>query len=371
MGQGFAGPVTAKESGDGWSQEMQLHWGFSSMQGWRPSMEDAHIVAPAMRANSWASTAVFGVLDGHGGEHVAQFCERHLPTELQRGPPENPGFALIEAFHRMDEMLADPANLDELRSLTRSITPQAALRSWYAHPDSIGCTAVVCCVRHDSLVVANAGDSRAVLCRAGHAVALSEDHKPNLPAERDRIVKAGGSIEVSHFGPTTQYRVNGNLNISRAIGDLVYKQNWTLGPQDQMVCATPVVQTFRRQPNDEFMILACDGVWDVLSSQEVVDHIRQALGSKEDLLDRLHSGALRLSRILEGLLDRCLSPDLQQTFGLGGDNMTAVLVVFPPIPGVAVRSPHVWTEDMALHVNEWLRSPRRTRGDTDWLCPHC
>lgn len=215
------------------------------------------------------------------------------------------------------------AELERLALIsTNGQTPQS--RSLYgSDPSWIGCTAVVCCVRPDVIVVANAGDSRAILCREGQAVPMSDDHKPNMPAERARIAKAGGTVERQQVGPIVQYRVNGNLNLSRSIGDLQYKQNTFAGPEDQMICSTPDVLTFEREPHDEFMVLACDGIWDVLANQDVVDFIRERLprctgsGSTEPL-----------SRILEELLDACISPNLALTAGLGGDNMTAVLVVF-------------------------------------------
>lgn len=370
MGQLLSGPITDKESGDGFSQEMDLRWGYSCMQGWRDRMEDAHLAVPSLAAYAgqqctgvvdpgWSETAVFAVMDGHGGEHVAHFCERYLPWEIARGPSEDVGRALCDAFHRMDELLADPANLDELQSLSNDISPQA-FKTWQANPECIGCTAVVCCVRRDAIVVANAGDSRAVLCRRGKAIDMSEDHKPNLPSERARIKRAGGCVLEQRVGGHTHYRVNGNLNLSRSIGDLGYKQNMHLSPQDQMICCTPDVRQFRRQPGDEFMVLACDGVWDVLTSQEVVDYIRPLLGDLLDSEQKSGKPTLRLSSILEGLLDHCLSPDLSQTSGLGGDNMTMVLVAFMGNPPSTAQD--YWL-DRIDSAGLALQSPM-------WLCPY-
>jgi len=180
---------------------------------------------------------------------------------------------------------------------------------------------VVCLVRPDALVVANAGDSRCVLSRNGQAVPLSEDHKPNLPGERERITKAGGDVLRQQVGSIVQYRVCGNLNLSRSIGDLEYKKNRMLQPCEQMISATPDVLTVRRVAGDEFILLACDGIWDVVGSQEAVDFINERL-------PRFLKAGKPLSGIMEELLDHCLSPDLHSTQGLGGDNMTALLVVF-------------------------------------------
>merc|ERR1719226_66676 len=104
----------------------------------------------------------------------------------------------------MDELLADPAGLEEMTTMTQ------ALSGFQPSPEHSGCTAVVCCVRQDSIVVANAGDSRAVLCRRGKAIDLSEDHKPNLPTERNRIERAGGFVVERDVGRSAPlYRVNG------------------------------------------------------------------------------------------------------------------------------------------------------------------
>ncbi|KAJ6673900.1 PROTEIN PHOSPHATASE 2C [Salix viminalis] len=109
-----------------------------------------------------------------------------------------------------------------------------------------GCTACVAIIRNNQLIVANAGDSRCVISRKGQAYNLSRDHKPDLEAEKERILKAGGFI---HAG-----RVNGSLNLSRAIGDPI-----------------PDINTVELCDDDEFLVLACDGIWDCMSSQQLVD----------------------------------------------------------------------------------------------------
>jgi len=292
-------------------------------------MEDAHIAVA--RLPRWRDTAVFGVLDGHGGEQVARFVERHFPEELVSHHPEDLQTAFVKSFQQMDKMLTDTRNIVELRSLTLS----PSLEGPIVHPDFVGCTALVCCVRPEAITVANAGDCRAVLSREGKAIELTQDHKPNLPSELERIRRAGGCVVEQRCPHGSLYRVNGDLSLSRAIGDLRYKQNSVLPPQDQLITCTPDVLTYARQPNDEFMVIACDGVWDVVSSQQAVDFIRRRLGN---LLD----GSLKPEAVAESLLDACLSPDLQQTGGLGGDNMSLIIVVFASDQGLSPRTgyPH-------------------------------
>ena len=121
-----------------------------------------------------------------------------------------------------------------------------------------GCTAVFAYTNGQKLWVANAGDSRAVLGRNGVAIEMSQDHKPNLENERLRIEKAGGRVQAG--------RINGNLNLSRSLGDFDYKQNSELPAENQMITALPEIKEIDITPEDQFLILACDGVWDIMSS---------------------------------------------------------------------------------------------------------
>ena len=141
------------------------------------------------------------------------------------------------------------------------------------HRVQAGCTAVACLIRANELVVANAGDSRAVLCRAGEAVPLSYDHKPSQERERSRVHKAGGFIREAGG----HHRINGNLNLSRSLGDLKYKQNEAMPPEEQMITAQPDIIQHMITAEDEFMVVACDGVWDVMTSQAVIDFVRARL----------------------------------------------------------------------------------------------
>lgn len=176
-----------------------------------------------------------------------------------------------------------------------------------------GCTAVVGLVRGHCLVVANAGDSRCVVCRLGQALDMSLDHKPEDKTEYNRIRNAGGRV-------TKEGRVNGGLNLSRAIGDHAYKRNKDLDLRDQMITALPDVKTLDIDPiTDEFMVLACDGIWNNMTSQEVVDFVKR----------ELDKGTRPLSLICEMLFDACLAPDTTGD-GTGCDNMTCIIVQFHP-----------------------------------------
>ncbi|OMO61549.1 phosphatase 2C (PP2C)-like protein [Corchorus capsularis] len=188
----------------------------------------------------------------------------------------------------------------------RATMEDAGPHSDFAGPTS-GCTACVAIIRNNQLVVANAGDSRCVISRKGQAYNLSRDHKPDLEAEKDRILKAGGFI---HAG-----RVNGSLNLARAIGDMEFKQNKFLPAEKQIVTANPDINTVELCDDDDFIVLACDGIWDCMSSQKLVDFIHEQLKQES-----------KLSVVCERVLDKCLAPSTAT--GEGCDNMTMILVQF-------------------------------------------
>ncbi|KAI6917545.1 protein phosphatase, partial [Hortaea werneckii] len=169
-----------------------------------------------------------------------------------------------------------------------------------------GCTASVGIITKDKIYVGNSGDSRSVLGIKGRAKPLSFDHKPQNEGEKARICAAGGFVD---FG-----RVNGNLALSRAIGDFEFKKSADLPPEQQIVTAFPDVTIHEIGEDDEFLVIACDGIWDCQSSQAVVEFVRRGIAAKQEL----HS-------ICENMMDNCLASN-SETGGVGCDNMTMVVV---------------------------------------------
>ena len=151
--------------------------------------------------------------------------------------------------------------------------------------DSSGCTAVCCLITPcGRLVVGNAGDSRCIMSRGGKPWALSFDHKPTNEEERARITAAGGFV--------TSGRVQGNLALSRAIGDYEFKNNTSLSPEEQMVTANPEITVTEIREGDEYIVLACDGIWDCMTNEEVIDFVSKGINDYdvarvcEDTCDR-------------------------------------------------------------------------------------
>ncbi|ANQ08026.1 Protein phosphatase 2C [Plasmodium coatneyi] len=139
---------------------------------------------------------------------------------------------------------------------------------------SCGSTAIVAVILKGYLIVANAGDSRAIVCFNGNSLGMSTDHKPHLQEEEARIKKAGGYI--------SNGRVDGNLNLTRAIGDLHYKRDPFLPQKDQKISAFPEVTCVTLTPEDEFLFLACDGIWDCKDGQDVVGFVKTRLEKFEE-----------------------------------------------------------------------------------------
>lgn len=291
MGQILSNPVIDKEHHTG--EDQLTGFGLCAMQGWRMSMEDAHVVQLNMAGkNINDHIALYSIFDGHGGASVAQFCGERITSILQKQPTFGKGQlgqSLIDTYLTADEdLLKDPV-----------------LRNDYS-----GCTATSILVSEQQklLVCANAGDSRTVLSTDGNAKALSYDHKPTLASERSRIVAAKGFVEMD--------RVNGNLALSRAIGDFEFKSNEELPPQEQIVTAFPDIMEHKLDyDRDEFVILACDGIWDCLSSQECVDLVHYGINEKQYSLNDISSR----------IIDVCCSPTTEGT-GIGCDNMSITIV---------------------------------------------
>lgn len=140
-----------------------------------------------------------------------------------------------------------------------------------------GSTVVAALISPYYIYFANCGDSRAMLCRSGQVCFSTEDHKPYSPLEKERIESAGGSVTIQ--------RINGSLAVSRALGDFSYKGAENRTPSQQMVSPEPEVCVVDRSPADEFLVLACDGVWDTISNEELCAFIHNRLQVCTDLRD--------------------------------------------------------------------------------------
>ena len=227
-------------------------------------MEDASCVAEGVRypgcgdpsgARRLTPASLYCVFDGHGGRGCADFCAAHLVDAVTSDPrfASEPELALTDAFFSVDERVRDARDDD----------------------DCSGATALAACVLNGELVVANAGDCRAVLSReGGRAIDLSTDQKPTRASELERIERAGGFVEDGY--------VNGHLGAARAFGDFHIEGLKGTREAPGPLTVEPEVERWTLRGADEFVVIACDGLWDVFSSHNAIDFARRALRRHND-----------------------------------------------------------------------------------------
>ncbi|XP_039145773.1 probable protein phosphatase 2C 24 [Dioscorea cayenensis subsp. rotundata] len=243
-------------------------YGMTAVCGRRREMEDVVSIQPEFLRGSLGHETYqfYGVFDGHGCSHAAVLCQdrmhelvaeeiRMVDTGSMAMAVRNWEGVMKRSFLRMD------AEVEDWRGSIRTGTCKCELRM--PNCDHVGSTAVVAVVTPDQIIVSNCGDSRAVLCKGGVAIPLSTDHKPDRPDEMERIEQAGGRV-IYWDGP----RVLGVLAMSRAIGDAYLKP---------YVISEPEVTVTERTGEEECLILASDGLWDVVSNEMACDIARMCL----------------------------------------------------------------------------------------------
>ena len=303
------------------------------MQGWRKRMEDSHITDLDLGPSN--QTQLFAVFDGHGGSEVAKFFANHFTEEFLKNKNylrNDVKKALEENYQKMDSLMLEKEGREELLSEYQKSKEEAAkikennknaqiemLRQVIdpkEQPDAkismfTGCTANVLVIQENKLFFANAGDSRSVICKKGQAFPMSVDHKPTIPAELKRIEKAGGWV--------SDGRVLGNLNLSRGIGDSEYKMDKKLKPEEQILSNFPEVKIENLSGDIDFIVIACDGIWDCKTNQEVCDFFTEKFNKDPDG---------KISKFIEDLYDEILAPDVYTDTGVGCDNMSCIVIKF-------------------------------------------
>ncbi|GMI41699.1 hypothetical protein TrCOL_g4531 [Triparma columacea] len=301
MGTLLDKPVTEKQDSEEGSGH-GLKFGVSSMQGWRIDMEDSHRMAIDLDS-ALHGHSLFAVFDGHGGAFAAKFAGENI-VPILKTIPQYLQYVKVEEGKRGDkenvELLEDALKacfieIDEEMKKTPEMTEKS---------DRSGCTAICVVITPSHIICSNAGDSRSCYLTSSTVVALSDDHKPYNPGEMARIEAGGGYVSMK--------RVDGDLAVSRALGDFQYKDKEGLPPQKQRVTADPDVTTYeRKRGKDEFVVIACDGIWDVATNEECLDMV-------QGILDE---GETNPQLAAEEILDLCLEKGSR-------DNMTAAVIWF-------------------------------------------
>jgi len=231
-------------------------------QGVRVHHEDAH-VTPVTVAVDGGDGTLLAVFDGHGSDTVSKMAVDVLPKHCRT--QFSGGVDWVAAFLKADEQI----------------------RADMPGQDCGGSTAVACLIKESAngaydIFVANLGDSRVLLIKQGSdasAVLATEDHKPDNPEEERRIVDAGGFVERMPLGPA---RLDGSLALSRALGDFSYKADPKREPKDQKCSVVPECYQWSASKGDA-VFLACDGIFDVMSNQEVAQFVLDRMNTEEDV----------------------------------------------------------------------------------------
>ncbi|XP_030523684.1 probable protein phosphatase 2C 47 isoform X2 [Rhodamnia argentea] len=270
--------------------------GSCSEKGPKQFMEDEYICVDNLYEHFDSAVQVpspgafYGVFDGHGGTDAASFTRKNILKYIVQDSNFPAGLkkSVKSAFAKADNAFAEASSLDS----------------------SSGTTALTALILGSNMLIANVGDSRAVLGKRGRAIELSKDHKPNCTSERLRIEKLGGVIYDGYL--------NGQLSVARALGD------WHIKGSKGSKCplsSEPELEELVLTEEDEFLIIGCDGLWDVMSSQCAVTMVRKELMQ--------HNNPEKCSRALvEEALQRNTC-----------DNLTVVVICFSPDPPPKIEIP--------------------------------
>lgn len=268
---------------------------------------------------------IYGVFDGHGGTSASRFISDKLPLIIKRRLSDE----INKLPYEKRMKLLDPENKETLQiidftKILKDCFMKIDHKFYYDPNNNSGSTAVVVIIFKDYIITANTGDSRGILSRRGNVKPLSFDHKPKNLGELMRIHNDGGYV--------SQNRVNSILALSRAFGDFNFKLHNSnnhgrfhlskkskrvglTAPEEFQVTVEPDI-IFQRidAKNDEFLVVACDGIWDCYKPRDLLELIRHQL-----------SLGKKLTEINEIVLDNCIGMANTVT-GIGFDNMTIIII---------------------------------------------
>eukprot|EP01129_Flabellula_baltica_P003223 TRINITY_DN13032_c0_g1_i1.p1 TRINITY_DN13032_c0_g1~~TRINITY_DN13032_c0_g1_i1.p1 ORF type:complete len:430 (+),score=70.71 TRINITY_DN13032_c0_g1_i1:50-1339(+) len=229
----------------------RLNFSYAECIGKRSTMEDAYFLLGHVGHDR--ELDAFGLFDGHGGDDVSKFAASYFPAVIDkklRKHKRNPKEFIKKVF-------TDASKIIKEKRLVG------------------GSTALVGLVIDNFCYIANLGDCRAIFYQDGNTIRVTTDHTPALEEEKERIVHAGGFVTetITREGYAI-HRINGQLAVSRALGDLIF---------EKYISHEPDVFKIEFTSNDDFLIVACDGLWDMVEDEEATQICKQFI-EEGDLL---------------------------------------------------------------------------------------
>lgn len=226
----------------------------TSLIGLRDANEDQHdiIINLDGHNNKLNNVNYFAVYDGHGGNKISKYLKNHLSKYF------------------LDKSIKYPLSRKQINNIFDHMQKKIMRHDNYAaHNSGSTCLSMINYKQNDKIYmyIFNVGDCRAVKCTNNMAIPLTLDHKPNWPVERKRITQLGGKIYLDG----DDYRIK-DLSVSRAFGDV---------DSIPYVTHLPDIYKYVVDNHDQFIILGCDGLWDVLTNQQAINYVLDNIVNKK------------------------------------------------------------------------------------------
>ena len=349
MGETLSTPNLEKNIDNGYNND--LEYGICSIQGYRPSMEDTYF--SAINIGEDKNLSLFGVCDGHGGKEISSYIAQNFQSFLEKNENfKNRKYqeALKETFLSLDKSLLEKEVFEKLLNYSiedrkneeekfdkiakevikeddkiteDDITQMKAFKNLF-DPRNLedcnvayfcGSTACVVLFGENDIFIANAGDSRCILLdKDGIVRNKTTDHKCTNQEEKKRIEQAEGFIEGN--------RIKGCLDVTRGFGDLEYKTNEWLRPEDQMITANPEIISVPTKDVD-YVVLGCDGFFEPINEDSNNGKIGKFILDK--LKEKKRNDGNNISDVISLFIDELVKKDEKKN-PISSDNITGIVI---------------------------------------------
>jgi protein phosphatase 1B len=275
--------INSKTKGENYN----LKYGLCAVKGYRDSMEDAHCSLLSLPIKGLENWSFFGVFDGHGGDEISNYVSKELINSILNADKEL--FELLSSNNEIASSLYENRLIQAITNGFYNIDDE--MRKIRLRTNDPGSTAAACLITPTQIYLINLGDSRGFIVSSNQIKITTQDHKPENEIEKERILNAGGKVEFrgkSYEGKEIyDIKIEGmRLSMSRALGDYLMKCNPDKDRCEQIVIAKPDIYVYERSiEKDEYLVLACDGIWDVIENDELKQFIDYSFLIRNNLED--------------------------------------------------------------------------------------